>query len=149
MLIKELRAINFLHYFKENKLARLLWISLFAALVIKLLLQAFSTIPTISHFAFGFRPVVIAYLHLVLLAIISLFILTFYYSKNLIPHSKSVEYGLVVFLIGIVLNEVLLGLQGLSSIIYVLIPYINLMLLIAALVLFSGILMIGKGLRKS
>ena len=149
LLVKELKALKFLHLFQQNKLARLLWISLFVALVVKLLLQAFSTIPTISHFAFGFRPVVIAYLHLVLLAIISLFILTFYYSKTLIPHNKSVEYGLVVFLVGIVLNEALLALQGLSSIIYVLIPYINLMLLIAALVLFSGIFMVGKGLRKS
>jgi hypothetical protein len=43
------------------------------AISIKLLLQLGSAIPSISKLAFGFRPIVIAYLHLVLLAIISFF----------------------------------------------------------------------------
>ena len=45
------------------------------ALSIKLLLQLGSTVPIISQLAFGFRPIVIAYLHLILLGIITLFLL--------------------------------------------------------------------------
>ena len=52
------------------------------ALSVKFLLQLGSTIPTVSQLAFGFRPVVIAYLHLVLLAIISLFLLFYIYTEN-------------------------------------------------------------------
>ena len=49
-----------------------------AALSLKILLQLGSTIPALSQLAFGFRPIVIAYLHLVLLAIISLFLLFYF-----------------------------------------------------------------------
>ena len=45
------------------------------ALSAKFLLQLGSTIPALSQLGFGFRPIVIAYLHLVLLAVISLFLL--------------------------------------------------------------------------
>ena len=42
---------------------------------IKFGLQTASSLPNIAHFAFGLRPVVIAYLHLVLLGIVSLFLI--------------------------------------------------------------------------
>lgn len=47
------------------------------ALMLKIVLQAGSTIPSISKLAFGFRPIVIAYLHLVLLAFTLLFLLAY------------------------------------------------------------------------
>ncbi len=53
------------------------WIILLGCIAntIKLLLQLGSTVPALSKLAFGFRPIVIGYLHLVLLAVISLFII--------------------------------------------------------------------------
>jgi len=47
------------------------------ALSAKLFLQLGSTIPSLSDLAFGFRPIVIGYLHLVLLGVITLFILSY------------------------------------------------------------------------
>src|SRR5690606_23248505 len=44
---------------------------------IKLVLQTASVIPSLSHFAYGFRPIVIGYLHLVLLGVITLFIIAY------------------------------------------------------------------------
>lgn len=53
---------------------KLLWGFSFFAFVIKLILQAFSVIPRFGSLAFGFRPVIIAYLHLVMLGFISFFL---------------------------------------------------------------------------
>lgn len=109
------------------------------ALSIKLLLQLGSTIPALSQLAFGFRPIVIAYLHLVLLAIISLFLLFYIYANQLINNAKMVQIGIVVFSIGVLINEFVLAIQGIASFSYTIIPYVNFMLLMAALVLFTGI----------
>ncbi|HLI93789.1 MAG TPA: hypothetical protein VKU83_09275, partial [Puia sp.] len=56
---------------------RILWTIALVALAIKLILQGLSAIPAIGRHAFGYRPVIIAYLHLVLLGFISVFFLGF------------------------------------------------------------------------
>lgn len=105
---------------------------------LKLLLQLASTVPEISQYVFGFRPIVIAYLHLVLLAIISLFLLNFIYTTSLLTLSKNSTIALCIFILGIIANEIILAIQGIASFSYTLIPYLNEMLLGAAIVLFSG-----------
>ncbi len=94
----------------------------------KLLLQLGSTIPAISKLAFGFRPIVIAYLHLVLLLIISMFILTFMYGTGLIQQTKRSRVSLLTFAAGVLLNEVVLAAQGIGAFSYTIIPYANEML---------------------
>lgn len=109
------------------------------ALSIKFLLQLGSTIPSLSQLAFGFRPIVIAYLHLVLLAIISLFLLFTIYANHLIPYNKQIKVGMIIFSTGVLLNEIILAIQGVASFSYTLIPYANEMLFGAAIVLVVGI----------
>ena len=109
------------------------------ALSVKFLLQLFSTIPVVSQLTFGFRPIVIAYLHLVLLAIISLFLLFYVYATHLIYFIKPIKSGLVVFSIGVLLNEIILAIQGVAAFSYTVIPFVNEMLFGAAIVLVSGI----------
>ncbi len=109
------------------------------ALSLKFLLQLGSTIPAISKLAFGFRPIVIAYLHLVLLAIISLFLLFYIYANRLKHFNKPVKIGLIVFSIGVLLNEIILAVQGIASFSYTIIPFANEMLFGAAIILVSGI----------
>lgn len=117
------------------------YILLFVALSvsIKVLLQLGSTIPALSQLAFGFRPIVIAYLHLVLLAIISLFLLFYIYVNHLIHSNKKIKLGVIIFSIGVFLNEIILAVQGIASFSYTLIPYVNGMLFGVAIVLVSGI----------
>lgn len=120
------------------------------AVSIKLLLQLGSTIPQMSQLAFGFRPIVIAYLHLVLLAIISLFLLFFIFANGLLPMNPTIKIGLVIFSIGVVTNEVILALQGAASLYYFPIPYVNEMLFGAAIILVTGIgIMVFSRPRKS
>ncbi|WP_281323374.1 hypothetical protein [Flavobacterium aestivum] len=109
------------------------------ALIIKLALQLGSTLPTVSQLAFGFRPIVIAYLHLVLLAVISLFLLFYIYACHLILITKKIKFGLILFSIGVLINEIILAIQGIASFSYTPIPYANELLFITALILFSGI----------
>jgi hypothetical protein len=125
----------------ENYSPLLRYILLFVsfALSIKLILQLGSTIPFISNLAFGFRPIIIAYLHLVLLAIITLFILFYIYANHLLFISKKIKYGILLFSIGVLLNEIILAVQGLASLSYTTIPYVNEILFGVAIVLFIGI----------
>lgn len=109
------------------------------ALSIKFLLQLGSTIPVLSKLAFGFRPIVIAYLHLVLLAIISLFLLFYIYANHLIQFNNQIKRGVIIFSIGVLLNEIILAIQGIASFSYTPIPFVNELLLGAAIVLVLGI----------
>lgn len=119
------------------------------ALTIKLLLQLGSTHPALSQIAFGFRPIVIGYLHLVLLGVITIFILGYILSKQLFIGGKLLKTGLWVFVGGIVLNETLLMIHGVSSLSYIIVPLINEFLFIAAIVMFTGIFIINISIKKS
>jgi len=125
----------------ENYAPLLRYILLFVgfALSIKLLLQLGSTVPAISQLAFEFRPIVIAYLHLVLLAIITLFVLFYVYANHLIHINKKIKYGILIFSIGVILNEIVLAVQGIAAFSYTLIPCVNEMLFGVAVVLLIGI----------
>jgi len=109
------------------------------ALSVKFLLQLGSTIPVVSQLAFGFRPVVIAYLHLVLLAIISLFLLFYIYAYHIFYINDQIKFGIILFSIGVFLNEIVLAIQGIGAFSYTTIPYVNEMLFGIAIILVSGI----------
>jgi hypothetical protein len=109
------------------------------ALSIKFILQLGSTIPAISQLAFGFRPIVIAYLHLVLLAIFSLFLLFYIYAYHLIHFNNKIKFGVIIFSIGVLINEIILTVQGIASFSYTVIPFANEMLFGVAIVLVTGI----------
>ncbi len=138
-------------YFKNEwpLMARRTGILVLFALTIKLLLQLFSTIPSLSDLAFGFRPIVIGYLHLVLLGIISLFLLTvlLVYTKRL--QLSLMQKGITVFVSSILLNEILLMIQGVCAMAYIPVPGIQELLLLVSLGLVMGAAMIFSGYRKS
>ncbi len=137
--------------FIENLPYFLKYILLFVgfALSAKFLLQLGSTIPALSQLAFGFRPIVIAYLHLVLLAVISLFLLFYIYANHLIHYNKQIKTGIIIFSVGVLLNEVVLAVQGIASFSYTVIPLVNEMLFGAAIVLVSGIgIMVIYSIKK-
>lgn len=108
------------------------------ALSIKLLLQLGSTIPFVSKLAFGFRPIVIAYLHLVLLAVITLFLLFYIHASAFFPRLEKTVFGLILFSVGVLLNEIILAIQGIASFSYTMIPHVNEFLFGAAMVLVTG-----------
>lgn len=129
------------------KLASWLFFLSAIALSIKLLLQLGSTIPFLSDLSFGFRPIVIGYLHLVLLGVITIFILGYIVSSNSFVINKSTCIGLSIFITGVIVNEILLMTQGVAALQLMSIPFINELLMLAALIMFTGLMMLLLGLR--
>lgn len=119
------------------------------ALSIKLVLQALSVIPSLNKLAFGFRPVVIGYLHLVLLGVISLFILAYIFSRKYLALTRTGVYGLAVFVTGIILNEIFLMGEGTGDLFNRPLSHTPLLLLGAAVILFSGLLIINLSLYRA
>ena len=117
------------------------------AFSVKLLLQLGSTIPSLSTLAFGFRPVVIGYLHLVLLGVTSLFILGYSIHAGAIEVSTKNKVGIFIFIGGIIMNEFALMIQGISAMGYVAMPYINEALLSIAVTMFSGLFIMNLPAR--
>lgn len=119
---------------------------------IKLFLQLGSTIPSVSKLAFGFRPIVIAYLHLVLLGVISMFLLT-YFKTFLKPYSSKWNWAaLLLFAGGVYFNEIALTVQGVASFSYTVVPYMNEILFGLAVAMFAGTVLMnmeggGRGYR--
>lgn len=109
------------------------------AFTIKIILQLGSIYPPLGKIAFGFRPIIIGYLHLVLLGVITIFLLGFIVSNKYIILNKKSSFGIATFVCGIILNEGLLLNQGIFAMKYENVPYINEFLLSAAIVMFFGI----------
>ena len=126
------------------------WLFLLSVIAcsIKITLQQFSVIPFLSTLAFSFRPIIIGYLHLVLLGVITLFLLGYIVASQLIKTDKKFFTGIAIFVAGIFINELLLMIQGVTAITSTLMPYINELLLAAAFILFMGILAINLFIKK-
>src|SRR5690606_5658328 len=75
------------------------------AFTIKVILQAGSTIPSLNNMAFGYRPIVIGYLHLIFLGVITLFLFGYLIYANYLKVTKSLTIGMTLFVVGIILNE--------------------------------------------
>ena len=118
------------------------------ALSIKIALQTISIIPSLSQISFGFRPIVIGYLHLMLLGVISLFLIGFVLGNKLIAINKYFTIGVFVFVVGIIVNEFLLLWQGAKSISYIGVENMNVYLFVAAIVMFSGLLLLNYGIIR-
>ncbi|MFN4284928.1 MAG: hypothetical protein ACK4E8_03100 [Lacibacter sp.] len=110
------------------------------AFSLKLVLQALSAIPQLNKYAFGIRPVVIGFLHLVLLGCITLLLLSFFIRQRYLQADRRLAgWGLGLFFGGILLNELVLMLQGARAIAQLGLPQAPLLLLAAAFCLFCGI----------
>ncbi len=119
------------------------------ALLIKFILQLFATHPALTKIAYEFHSIVIGFLHLVFLAITSLFILGYIVNNNLLIISKTAVRGIVIFTIGIILNELLLMSQGMAALFFKTVPFSNESLFVVAVIMFSGILFINLSQKKS
>jgi len=110
------------------------------AWVIKISLQGLTVIPAMGNFAFGFRPVIIAYLHLVMLVFASLFLVGFFLREKLLDSRPGLwRYGFATFVSGVLLNEVFLLWDALPVL---RLPFIHLL----TLLLLSTACLMGMGL---
>ncbi|OUR92319.1 hypothetical protein A9Q87_07500 [Flavobacteriales bacterium 34_180_T64] len=79
---------------------------------LKMGLQVLSLIPEISQSIYQHRNVVIGFIHLTLLGAISGFLLSFIIQSRLVTYTKGLYLGVYIFILGFVITELLLIIQG-------------------------------------
>lgn len=146
-LLQKIRTLQ-LFNFKERTFSTIVILFGVLASIIKMLLQTGSSIPSLSHLAFGSRAIIIAYLHLVLLAFISVLLISYGDLNKVICISDACRNGIKIFLAGVLFNEILLAVQGLASFSYTVVPYINETLFIASLIMILGLAKVNYHQQK-
>jgi len=134
--------------FKNQNFIQKLLLSIFGfAFILKFLLQSLSAIPALGVFAFSNINIVIAYLHLVLLMGISLFLIWKIVQMKEIEFNKLLKISILLLVFGIVCNEIVLGLSGTFSIFYI--PFLTAKnwLLFASVVIMISILTFIQSLK--
>lgn len=131
--VRENRII--LKKLEPNSTVKILLCAVLLAASIKFVLQAFSVIPSWSILAYSFRPIVIGYLHLVLLGIITLSLLAYAFQTRIFSTSRLAHIAIIGFVSGIVLNEILLMAQGAGGLLGIYIPHIPIALAGAAVIM--------------
>ncbi|HPH47271.1 MAG TPA: hypothetical protein PLJ60_09645 [Chryseolinea sp.] len=107
--IQVIRPLKFEPTYPKNKVLLLI---AFFSLILKSILQLVSAHPQIAHLAFDIRSFIIAYLHLVLIGVITLFLLGWYIEKNVVEIKSSASIYFIV--IGFVGSELVMVLMGTS-----------------------------------
>jgi hypothetical protein len=97
------------------------------ALVIKVLLQLISAFPSIAALAYESKNFVVAYLHLVLLGFISLYVFGTIYPEAV--NKKLMSSGIICFLVSFVSTEIVLVLHGAGMFSSAIISPVSLLLL--------------------
>lgn len=135
----------------SSLLVRFLLLVVGIAYSIKLVLQALSLIPELSQFAYGFRPIVIGYLHLVLLVVISLFLLGFLLMNRHLKENLLVRVAVIITVGGILFNEFVLMLQGLAGMLRIYVNHTHQMLVAASVTICLGLIgvLVGQWRKSS
>lgn len=134
--------------FKNQNFIQQLLLCVFSfAFILKFILQSLSVIPSLGIFAFSNINIVIAYLHLVLLMGISLFLLWRILQNRMIKLNSVLKFSVLLMVFGIILNEFILALSGIFSIFYI--PFLSskYWLLFASVVIMTSILTFIQSLK--
>jgi hypothetical protein len=124
-------------------LVKWFWLTAGFAFAAKIILQSLSAIPQLNVYAFGLRPIIIGFLHLVLLTLVSMFIVGYFIHSGFIEiKHNAASKTLWLLLITVTLNEVLLMLQGFMAVFYETIPCANELLLVIASLIFASLLIL-------
>jgi hypothetical protein len=112
------------------------------AFFLKLIFQAATIIPSLGDLVFSNRPVIIGFLHLVLLGFVSIYLLAHFIHHRLIQLSALSRVAIWLFIGGIVLNELTLFTQGLFTMLLIGSSLYPWLLLLSASCLASGSLLL-------
>jgi len=118
----------------------MLYFALFS-FVLKIGLQTLSLIPEVSNVAYQHRNLVIGFIHLTMLGVISGFLLAYILQSKLVTFNKSLSISMYVFVLGFILTELILLLQG--GLFYFgngLLPNYYILLFISSILLPAGII---------
>jgi hypothetical protein len=141
LFFRVMRTMN-IKSFIFSPAVKLLSILAMSAFFLRLIFQAITIIPSLGHLVFSNRPVIIGFLHLILLGFVSIYLLAHFLHQRVITLNPLSRAAIWLFVSGIVLNELTLFTEGLYV---MLMKNSNLhpwLLLIAAICLSSGSLLL-------
>lgn len=127
---------------------KILWIMAASAFILKIVLQLVSIVPSLGYYAFGYRPIIIGYLHLSFLVIISFFILGYISQITRAEGRKISTGGIYLFVTGVIAQEIILMLQGLEALEVEPLPFANHALFYCAVVILAGIAWIAVSFSR-
>ena len=133
-----------------HPLPNLFWHFAMLSFVVKMLLQMGTIHPDLGHAVFGYRPIIIGFLHLVFLGFVTFYLLSVYFEEGAFHRQSTFALGaLSLFAFGIIAQEVVLMIQGVMLFLGKA-PHIYYWLLwIIALLLFLGATLVAAAaLRK-
>jgi hypothetical protein len=94
------------------KLTRYLYYFAISCFALKSIVQLVSLIPEVSQVAYQHRNFVIGFIHLTMLGVISGFLFSFILQSKFVIHDKWLHSGISAFVLGFLLTEILLIVQG-------------------------------------
>ncbi|HEX2627872.1 MAG TPA: hypothetical protein VHM26_02645 [Chitinophagaceae bacterium] len=141
-----LTLITFLHMMISNKRlspydkpARILIILSLIAFVLKMALQATTIVPSLGQAVFGFRPIIIGFLHLVFLAFVSFYIIAEFVEDGSIRFEFTISrFAILAFAAAVIFNEAVLLVNGIGLLLQKTDPVFGWLLFYAAMGLFCG-----------
>lgn len=95
-----------------HKLMKYMFMFPLVCFVLKVVFQSLSILPEFSAVVYEHRNFVIGFIHLLMLGVISGFLFAFILKSNLVTNSKSLTVGIYSFVLGFLLTEILLLIQG-------------------------------------
>jgi hypothetical protein len=120
-------------------LARNLLILSIVSFVIKMILQMGTIIPALGNAVFGYRPIIIGFLHLVFLGFVSFYILFNLLNAGMFSTEKKISTTAITFFsAAVILNETILLIQGVGLMFFITERIYPWLLWIAAILLFIG-----------
>ena len=109
-----------------------------------MLLETGTIIPSLAHAVFGYRPVIIGFLHLVFLGLVSFYILSNYIERKVFASGSGAGIAIAWFSFSIIFNELILLIEGLGLIMGYAQPIYGWLLWIAAILLFTGAILLYR-----
>ncbi|PZF74758.1 hypothetical protein [Taibaiella soli] len=132
-----------------NPVAKVVGIISWIAFALKTAVQIGIAVPAIGHAVFGDRPIIIGYLHLVMLGFLTLFLLFYLMNLGFFSGSKTFKAGIIIFSAAVIANEVFLMAQGLTAMIMIGSTIYPLLLWFAAIGLTTGAALIALPALKN
>jgi hypothetical protein len=122
-----------------SPIARTMLILSMISFAVKMLLQVGTIIPALGNAVFGYRPIIIGFLHLVFLGFVTFYILSSFINDKFLGLERTISTTAIVFFsVAIIINETILLVDGIGLMFYTTHPIYPWLLWIASILLFAG-----------
>ena len=137
-------------FVQHHKLPAFLLNLSLASFVIKMILQTGTIIPWLGNAVFGYRPIIIGFLHLVFLGFVTFYILSYFLKDGSLSLQLRLSKVAVAWFTGAVLfNEGILLIDGVGRLFEITYPIYDRLLWIASIGLFTGAILLVIARMKS